>query len=384
VPRNRGRLAPPKITRRRFRLSHKPLDRRGRVTPTPFGVGLIGCGRIAEIAHVPILAHSRTARLVAAADASAERRAWLATRAPDVQLHATWAALLEDPSVEAVIVALPTALHAEAACAAFAAGKHVYCEKPLAAELEDAKMVVRAWRSTKRIGMIGFNYRFNELYRRLRAQIAAGRIGEVLQIRSVFSTTSDVLTAWREKRRTGGGVLLDLAAHHIDLVRFLLGHEVVRVTARIRSVRHNDDAAVLDMELESGLSAQSFFTSGSIEENRVEVFGRAGKLSVDHYASLDVCMTRARRRYADHVDMLRRGLGTFGRAGYAIRKRRAVLREPSYALAMAHYVSAARTGRFEGPDILDGYACAAVIEAAEESARRGRTVDVQVMAAETV
>ena len=348
---------------------------------TPLGVGLIGCGRIAEIAHVPILARLRAARLVAAADASTERRAWLAACAPDVQLHATWEGLLQDPKVEAVIVALPTALHAEAACAAFAAGKHVYCEKPLAAEFDDAKTVVRAWRSAGRLGMIGFNYRFNELYRRLRSQIAAGLIGEVVQIRSAFSTTSDVLTAWRETRRTGGGVLLDLAAHHIDLVRFVLGHEVVRVTARIRSVRHDNDTAVLDMELENGLSAQSFFTYGSIEENRVEVFGRAGKLSVDQYASLDVGMTRAHRGSADHVDTLRRGLSTLGRAGYAIRKRRAVLHEPSYALAMAHFVSAARTGRFEGPDILDGYACAAVIEAAEESARQGRTVDVQIMAA---
>lgn len=353
------------------------------MTFTPVRLGLLGCGRIAEIVHVPLLARCRTARLVAAADASAERRSWITTCAPQVRAFPTWEPLLQDPNVEAVIIALPTALHAEACCAAFAAGKHVYCEKPLAAGLNDAERVVREWSSARRIGMIGFNYRFSELYQQLRAYLAAGRIGEVLQVRSVFSTTSEVLTEWREARRTGGGVLLDLAAHHIDLVRFLLRQEVVRVTAHIRSVRHDDDTALLDMEFQNGLSAQSFFTYGSIEENIIEVFGRTGRLSVDHYASLDVRMTRPKRGSADHLETVRHGLAAFRRSGYAIRKRRAVLHDPSYARAMAHFLTAAGTGCFEGPDMLDGYACAAVIEAAEESARGRRTVDVQVMAAPT-
>lgn len=348
---------------------------------TPVRLGLIGCGRIAQAVHVPVLAGWRTARLVAAADASADRRTWIARCTPHVAVHATWEALLQDPGVDAVIVALPTALHAEAACAAFDAGKHVYCEKPLAAGFHEATRVVRAWRTARRLGMIGFNYRFSELYRRLRAQIASGRVGDILQIRSVFSTTADALTAWRETRRTGGGVLLDLAAHHIDLVRFLSGHEVVRVTARLRSARHDDDTAVLDMELDNGVSAQSFFTYGSIETNSVEVFGRAGRLSVDHYSSLDVRVTRPTRGSTDHLDTLRRGVAVVGRTGYAVRKRRAVLHDPSYARALGHFVSAARTGSFEGPDILDGLACAAVIEAAEESSRCRRTVDVQVTAA---
>jgi predicted dehydrogenase len=231
--------------------------------------------------------------------------------------------------------------------------------------------------------MIGFNYRFSELYQQLHADLAGGRIGEVLQIRSVFSTTSEVLTEWREARRMGGGVLLDLAAHHIDLVRFLLRQEVVRVTAHIRSVRHDADTAVLDMELQNGLSAQSFFTYGSIEENIIEVFGRTGRLSVDHYASLDVRMTRPKRGTADHVDKVRHGLAALGRAGYAIRKRRAVLHDPSYAGAMAHFLTAVRMGAFDGPGMLDGYACAAVIEAAEQSARARRAVDVQMTPAAT-
>jgi predicted dehydrogenase len=350
---------------------------------TAVRLGLIGCGRIAEAVHLPVLSRCRTAQLVAAADASAERRAWIAARAPHVQIHPTWDALLQDPAVEGVIVALPTALHADAACAAFDAGKHVYCEKPLATGLQDATRVIRAWQSAGRLGMLGFNYRFSELYRQLRAQIADGRIGDVLQIRSVFSTTSNVLTAWRETRRTGGGVLLDLAAHHIDLVRFLVGREVVRVTARIQSLRHDDDTAVLDMELDNGVSAQSFFTSGSIEANSVEVFGRGGRLSVDYYSSLGVRMTHPNRGSADHLETLRRGLRAVNRAGYAIRKRRAVLHDPSYACALTHFVSAVRTGAFDGPDVFDGYACAAVIEAAEESARNRRTVDVQPTAART-
>ena len=353
------------------------------MTRTPVGIGLMGCGRIAESVHVPIVTRLATARLVAAADTSAERRAWLGRHVRDVQLHATWESLLQDRNVEAVIVALPTCFHAEASCAAFTAGKHVYCEKPIAADFRIVPAVVRSWRGAGRLGMVGFNYRFNELYQRLRGQITAGRIGNLVHLRSVFSTTSSAETSWRRARASGGGVLLDLAAHHVDLVRFVLGQEVLRVTARIRSVRHGDDTAQLHMELENGISAQSFFTYGSIEENRIEIFGDRGKLSVDHYASLDVRMTRARRGRADDVDTIWRGVATLGRVGFAMRKRRAVLHDPSYALAIAHYVSGVRTGRFEGPDILDGYACAAVIEAAEISARSGRTEDVPVITEST-
>ena len=122
---------------------------------TPVGIGLMGCGRIAESVHVPIVTRLATARLVAAADTSAERRAWLGRHVPDVQLHATWESLLQDSNVEAVIVALPTCFHAEASCAAFTAGKHVYCEKPIAADFRIVPAVVRSWRGAGRLGMVG-------------------------------------------------------------------------------------------------------------------------------------------------------------------------------------------------------------------------------------
>jgi myo-inositol 2-dehydrogenase/D-chiro-inositol 1-dehydrogenase len=338
-------------------------------------VGVIGCGSIARSAHLPILTGMPDVELVALAEPDSRRRAEAGRRAPRAALFVDYQELLRLPALDAVVICLPSALHAEAAVAAFWNGKHVYLEKPLATDLGEARAVLSAWQQAGVAGMIGFNYRFNPLYQAARRQILSGRLGELVTVRSVFATSARGLPDWKRTRASGGGVLLDLASHHIDLVRFFFGQEVRTVSAFLRSQDSEGDSAALQLRLCDGLMIQSFFSLCAVEEDRFEVYGQAGKLTVDRYLSFDVEISEPFQRGA-RIKRWGRALRSVLRTPYLVEKRLAPGGEPSYREALAHFAASARSGRPAHPDLWDGYRSLAVIEAAEESAAAGRPVVV--------
>jgi predicted dehydrogenase len=339
------------------------------------GIGLIGCGQVARAVHLPILARLPETRLVAVADTDAGRLAEAGARVPHAAQLMDYVQLLAAVDVEAVIVCVPPALHAEATTAALQAGKHVYVEKPLAATLEEGARMCEAWRQSGRVGMIGFNYRFNALYQEARRLIASGCIGPVAGVRMVFTTAQQPL-GWRRSRPDGGGVLLDLASHEIDLVRFLLDREVVEVLAEVRS-RHSDgDTAALHLRLANGVGVQLFVAFGTVEEASMEVFGEAGKLELDRYRSWAV---RVSGPWAG--GLVRRALGTWRDLRgipYALRRWCAPAREPSFAAALRYFAGAVRDEHRASPDLADGFQSLKVVLAAEHSARIRRAVALEV------
>jgi predicted dehydrogenase len=339
-------------------------------------VGLAGCGLVASQVHLPILSRRRDVRVVGVADVDPARRAAACRRVPGARAFATYDEMLAGADLDAVMVALPSALHAQATLAALRAGKHVYVEKPLATDLGAAGCVLEAWRQTRLVGMVGFNYRFNPLYESARRKLAAGAIGPPLAVRSVFSTTPAMARhAWKANRATGGGVLLDLGSHHLDLIPFLLGARVCEVYAQTRTGQAEADTATVDLRLDNGVVAQCLFSWSSVEEDRVEVYGPRGKLAVDRGASVEARITGPRRRLGRLAD-LGEALRFATRPGYLVRKVRSPLAEPSYAVALGRFVTAARTGTPMAPDLDDGYRSLAVVIAAEEAVCRGQSVPV--------
>ena len=246
-------------------------------------VGLLGCGRIARFFHLDILARRSPLRLVAVADADGRAREAAAARAPDAELYTDYRALIEQADVDSVVICLPPALHAPAGIAAFEAGKHVYMEKPIARTTVEAAPLVEAWERSGRVGMMGFNYRFDPAVREARRAIRDGVLGEIVAVRTTFTSESRPLPDWKESRAEGGGVLLDLASHHVDLIRFLLEEEPVRGFARLRSDRVEDDHATIELLLPSGTAVQSFFSLSSVHDHRVEVHGRDALLNIDRF-----------------------------------------------------------------------------------------------------
>jgi predicted dehydrogenase len=340
---------------------------------------VVGCGRVAQQAHLPVLARDRRVELIALAESDEAQLRAAARHAPRAALFADWRELFERSDVEALIICLPNALHAEAARAALALGRHVYLEKPVATNLADARAVVEAWRRAPHaVGMLGFNYRFNRLYEGARAHVHAGRLGELISARTIFSTAEgEGQPAWKRVRAQGGGALLDLGSHHVDLLRFVFDREVREVSAQIWSRHAEDDCAALQLRLDGGLTVQSLFSTCAVEEDGLEVYGSAGKLSFDRYRSTPPPRLSNATLRGARLNQLGHALGALRHGAYSLEKLRAPAREPSFTKALGAFVSAALTGERDAkPDLEDGFRSLEVIDAAERSARERRVVAV--------
>jgi myo-inositol 2-dehydrogenase/D-chiro-inositol 1-dehydrogenase len=334
-------------------------------------VGLMGCGRIAQSVHLPVLTQMPNVELVALAEVDPDCLKKANLLAPKAVPYSDYKKLLEMGEVEAVIICLPNDLHAEAAVASLEWGKHLYLEKPLAMTLEEGRKVLQTWQKAGTVGMIGFNFRFHPLYKAARQAIQLGRIGDLVSVRSVFSTATQY-SAICERSRQVGGLLLDLASHHVDLIHFFLGQEIQNVWA---AVKPPGDAATLELQFTTGLLAQSFFSWNAIEEDRFEFYGRRGKLAVDRYLSLDLEFTDPIRSF-DRPKRLWQWIRSLGKIPYALDKVFSPIHEPSFQSALQNFVSAVKTNRSASPDLKDGYRSLAIIKAAEESARTGLRVYV--------
>ena len=285
-------------------------------TPEPVGFGIVGAGAIVGLSHGPAMARLAEARLVAVSDKDAARaeangRAWGAER-----WYAETEALIADAAVEAVLVATPNRFHRAAVEMAAAAGKPVFCEKPLAATLTDARAMVEACNAAGVILQVGFNQRFWAQVRIAKQLIDTGFIGRVHGCRSLFAEQQGkypAATAYRyDLAQSGGATIIDLTVHRIDLVRHLLG-EFRSLTAEVRHsalAEAVDDNVWILANLQNG--ATVCLTSdryGPGVKDETDIFGSEGTihfatetLNPFHAAPLAVHTERA---VADLPDVLR-------------------------------------------------------------------------------
>jgi predicted dehydrogenase len=171
-------------------------------------------------------------------------------------------------------------------------------------------------------------------------------------------------------------VLLDLGSHHVDLIPHLLGSEARSVVSTIRSVSSQEDTATVDLIFENGVISQSMFSLAAVEEDRVEVYGTGGKLSVDRYGALAVEHSPAMRSRGAVQGVLR-SLHPMSRLPAKVRKFLARGCEPSYARAFSNFAAAVRGNSAASPDLADGYRSLAIINAAEQSAASGASVGMR-------
>ncbi|MGH1547645.1 Gfo/Idh/MocA family protein [Leifsonia poae] len=200
-------------------------------------VAIVGGGFMAEV-------HSRAARaaraeLAGIASSSPERSAAAAERLGIARAYDSLDELLADDSIDVVHVTTPNALHAEQASAVLASGKDVICEKPLATTVADAEALVAA--AEGRTATVPFVYRFHPLVREARSRFASGEAGRVLSINASY--LQDWLLGagddnWRVDSDKGGRsrAFADIGSHLVDLVEFVSGDRVSRVSATKRTV----------------------------------------------------------------------------------------------------------------------------------------------------
>jgi predicted dehydrogenase len=335
-------------------------------------VGLIGCGAVASFCHLPALRRIRGVRVVAAADVDEAALKRIAGQHP-MATHTRFEDLLGRPDVDAVIISTPPAEHAAAACAAARAGKAFYLEKPIAPNREDASRITNAAAAAGVVAAIGFNRRLHPLFRQARDLLRDGAIGRVRAVQMAFCEPPPPqgLPRWKLSRADGGGALLDLASHHVDLLRWFLADDVATVSAALTSVDSEQDGATLDLLLQGGARAQGIFSFRTGYADFLLFLGERGTLRLDrHRAMLDLQRSRA----AGYGPRRSWPLPTAPVAAWWLRRLVRRAEDPSYFHALRAFVEHAGGGPARTATLSDGMRSLAVILAAEESARAGRPV----------
>ncbi len=247
----------------------------------PLGWGIVGCGWLARDYAAPAIRGSGNGRLVVAFDPDAAA----AERVDAGRVAASLDDLLADDAVDAVYVATPNHLHATRAAAALAAGKHVLCEKPTTRTAAEMEPLVAATQGSGRLFATAYDQRFHGAHLALRELIAGGCLGTVTALRIHYACWtgpgwtppgSDAHDNWRlDPARAGGGAMIDLAPHGLDLAMTLLGEELVAedtsclLQNRVHTASPVDDGAVIVARTTSGV-----LVNLTVAYNRPEVFPR--------------------------------------------------------------------------------------------------------------
>jgi myo-inositol 2-dehydrogenase / D-chiro-inositol 1-dehydrogenase len=249
-------------------------------------LAVLGAGRIGKMHVEALLRQVPEAEVRAVADPTLDF-AWAKALGIDRPLT-NHADVLNDPEIQAVVIAVPSTMHADLVIAAARAGKHIFCEKPLTFDLTRAAEIRRVRDEAGVILQVGFNRRFDPDIRDLRDRVQAGEIGdlEVLEI-----VNRDPAFPALDFMRTSGGLFFDFAIHDFDVARFVSGREIESVYSRgaalvdprIREFGDFDSATTV-LRLEGDILAVIINSrqSNCGYDQRVEALGSLGALAVDN------------------------------------------------------------------------------------------------------
>ena len=191
-------------------------------------IGIIGCGTIANAAHMPSYANNPKAEMVYFCDLIPEKAEAAREKygAPGAKVVTDYHEVLNDPEVQAVSVCTPNYMHAQIAIDAMRAGKDVLCEKPAARTYAEALEMQKVQHETGRILNIGVVNRFNDAVNIIKKYIDSGKLGEVFHVYVSFRAHRSIPGlggAFTTKAIAGGGALIDWGVHYLDIVMYCCG-----------------------------------------------------------------------------------------------------------------------------------------------------------------
>jgi predicted dehydrogenase len=324
---------------------------------SPLNLGLIGCGGIARQYHLRVLGRMRGVEIVAVADPRPPARAHAANLS-SATTYEDGHELLARDDVDAVVICAENRVHAELATASAIAGKAFYLEKPLALSIADGRRAIDAAGRSGVAATIGLNFRYLPVYRALRRHLASGSLGEVRAIRTRYCEPVAIerMPAWKRRRESGGGALLDLGTHHLDLAAWLVGERIAAIKeARLDSDLSEHDSAWIRGRMAGGaeLEAEFSFRRGRICDWVVECEG--GTLTVDRHDLRSKLLARPRQRRRSRAGPLKGG----------VRALPIPRREPTFALSLVAFVERLRGMQRELPSLEDGLRSLEVVLQAE-------------------
>lgn len=266
------------------------------------GIGLIGTGfmgkthALAFRAVRAVMGDVPACRLELLCDTPAERAQQMADQFGFARSTADWRALVADPKVDLVSITTPNALHHEMALAAIAHGKHVYCEKPMALTLDQAREMAEAARSAGVRTLVGYNYIKNPAFTHAQRLISEGRIGRVVHFRGWvdedYQADPDLPWTWRTRLSEAGlGALGDLGCHLVSMAWGLGGpikslvadSQIIHETRPMpdgsgRGAVENEDTATAIVRFASG-------AHGSLSTSR-SAWGRKNRLDWEAHGTM--------------------------------------------------------------------------------------------------
>ena len=246
------------------------------------GIGLIGTGAIGRLHAEHLASRVPGARLVAISDIDPVAAAACVAQCDVSAVYEDYRRLLANPAVEAVAICSPPDTHAEIIEAAAAAGKHIFCEKPVDCELAKIDHALAAVAKAGVKLQVGFNRRFDANFRHAHETVASGKIGRpyILHIVSRDPRPADV-----SNTRETAGLFLDMTIHDFDMARYLMGSEVVEVYVLADKMAGVGDLDTALISLRFANGAFGTIDNGQTAygyDQRVEVFGSGGSIAFEN------------------------------------------------------------------------------------------------------
>jgi len=342
-------------------------------------VGIIGAGGIARHAHIRAFKAQKDAEVVALCDVKKERLKQVAEEHQIPKTFTDWQDLLKE-DLDAVTICLPNYLHSEVAVAAFEAGKNVLCEKPLAINAAEGKKMVEAAKRAGKKLMVGFHRRFGQESQILEGFIDRGELGDIYYIKASNLRRRGIPGAggwFTTKKLSGGGVLIDIGVHNLDLALYFLGHPkpIFALGFTYRNFSHlkriptrfgdMDEKGIIDVE-DMALGLVRFETGASLY------------LEVSWAAHLGGGGARDFRIYGT-----RAGASLSPLAIHTIQNEELLDITPvvrgkvdAYVQEMRHFLDSIKEDKEPGPSGEDGLLATQIVDAIYESAERGEAVQV--------
>lgn len=256
-------------------------------------IGVIGLGGVAQLVHLPNLLKHPNVEITAVAEINKNRLQTISEKFNIKQKYSSYKDLLEKSNVDAVIIATPTSTHKDIAIDCLQAGKDVLVEKPLARTYLEAKQINDTAKKSKKILMVGMNLRYRPDTMILRSLMNSNEIGEPFYVKCGWIRKQSSSEKWfTRKEQSGGGVIIDLGIHMLDMSLWLLGYPEISSVATTnfyhytKSVEDTSiscikckNSAVINLEVSWSLPVEKnhfffdvFGTKGSFSSNPFRLY----------------------------------------------------------------------------------------------------------------
>ncbi|MFL6414743.1 MAG: Gfo/Idh/MocA family protein [Bryobacteraceae bacterium] len=296
----------------------------GPPNPMPFekrvGFAVVGLGRLSLENILPAFAHTEKARPVALVSGTPDKAKTVAAQygiKPEaIYSYEKFEDIRNNPDIAAVYIVLPNAMHKEFVLRAAKAGKHVFCEKPMATSSADAKQMVEACRSAGKFLMIAYRCQYEPYNRKVIELLRQRKYGTAKLIRAVNVQNMAAPEQWRLKKvMAGGGSLPDVGIYCLNAARYLTGEEPVEINAQIYTTpndsrfREVEETVSFSLRFPSGVIADCATSYGMHESRYLHVHTDAGNFQLENAFAYEGQQLRVAHRdgKAESLDQVRLG-----------------------------------------------------------------------------